>query len=165
MPRPRLIFFVTAALLLLVAASAFAASQTVRGQGDLKKMIASNGDKAVTVKLYGFKGPCVARQFDIQILWATKPAYAVRAGCTGGTTWTRGLYYAADRNEGFGGRRIACRGFKLTYASAGNVWTAVVPRLCIPKAANRIRVKAEGINYSGSAMPGVAGPTRLLARG
>ena len=165
MRRARLMPLAAIACLLLLAASAFAASQTVRGQGDLKKMVADNGSKTLTVKLFGFKGPCQAKQFDITIMWATKPAYDVQAACTAGTTWNRALYYAADRSQGFGTKKVSCRGFKLTYASAGSVWTAVIPRTCISKAANRIRVKAEGINYSGSAMPGIAGPTRLLARG
>ena len=150
---------------LAIVGSAFAATQTVSGQGDLKKMTVNNGRTAVTVKLNGFKGPCDAKQFTIDVLWSTKPVYQVQAGCTGGRDWTGGLYYTAVRGQGLEPKKIACRGFKLTYASAGKVWTAVVPRSCILKASNRIRVRAEGINYAGSAIPGVSGPTRLLARG
>lgn len=157
---------IAAVCLFLAPAVALAASQTVSGKGDLRKMTAKNGSSAVTVKLYGFKGPCVARQFAIIVFWSTKPQYDVQAGCTGGTKWTSGLYYNPDRRDGsFGQQKVRCSGFSLKYTASGNVWTAIIPRKCISKAANRVRVRAEGINYSGSALPGVAGPTRLLARG
>lgn len=152
--------------LLLFAASAAAESQTMRGQGDLKKMVVSNGRSAVTVKLVGFRGPCQAKGFSIKVFWGTKPAYQVQANCTGNTTWTKGLYFDDDRRDGaYAEKRVRCRGFSLKYNSDEKSWRAVLPRECLSKAADRVRVDAEGINYTGSALPGVAGPTRLLRRG
>ncbi len=158
----------TALCVMLLASSAAGESQTVKGKGDLKKMVANNAQSAVKVDLFGFRGPCDAKQFTIDVFWGTKPRYQVQAACTAGTTWTRGLYYDADRTDDQGAlaeKRVQCPGFKLNYDSAKKHWRAVLPRECLPRAADRIRVKAEGVNYAGSPIPGEAGPTRRLDRG
>lgn len=167
MPRTRFALpaAATAIAALALSASALAESQTMGGQGDLKKMTADNGRKAVSVKLFGFKGPCQAKQFSIEIFWGKKPAYQVQAGCYGGTKWGSGLYYAADRADGYSNNKVRCGEFSLKYTKSKTLWHAIVPRSCLSKAADRVRIKAEGINYAGSAMPGMAGPTRRLRRG
>jgi len=155
---------VTCLAALTAAASAYAASQTVKGQGDIKKMTASNGSSAVTTKLVGLKGPCKAKQFHTELQWGSKSAYRAHAECTAGTTWSKGLEYVADRSDfSTNPKPVRCRGLKITFS--GGVWTTVVPRSCISKAPARIRVLAEGNNYGGSAIPGMAGPTRLLSKG
>ena len=156
-----------AAVCCLVAASvAMGESQTVNGKGDIKKMTADNAQRAVKVKLSGLGKPCEARQMTITVFWGTKPAYQVQAGCYGGTTWASGLYYTADRRDGsLATKKVRCPGFRLRYDSGAKVWRAFVPRGCLSKAPNRIRVKSDGVNYAGSAIPGEAGPTRLLRRG
>lgn len=166
MHRSPFVVVATALCLALLASSAAGESQTVSGKGDLKKMTAANGLSSVKVKLVGLRGPCDAKQFTIDVFWGTKPTYQVQAFCTAGTTWTRGLYYDGDRRDGgIAERRVPCRGFRLKYDSARKTWRAVVPRACIPKAPDRIRVESEGVNYAGSAIPGEAGPTRRLRRG
>ena len=163
MSRFRLVTLVTCIAALTVVASAYAASQTMNGQGDLKKMTATNGSNAVTTKLTGFKGPCKAQQFHVEIQWGSKSAYRAHAECTAGTTWTKGLEYMADRNDfTTNPKSVRCRGLKVAFS--GGSWTTVVPRTCMSKAPARIRVRAEGNNYA-SPMPGTAGPTRLLRKG
>ena len=165
MRRALFVLVVTACCMPLLASPAAAEQQTVRAQGDLKKMVADNGRSAVSVKLFGIKGPCEAKHFQIDVFWGTK-TYQVQAQCTAGTTWTKGLYYDPDRTDGgLAEKRVRCGGFRLTYNSAKKQWRAVMPRECLSKAPNRVRVEAYGINYAGSANPDVAGPTRRLNRG
>ena len=168
MHRSYLVLVATAVCLPLLASSAAGESQTVQGKGDLKKMVANNAQGAVKVKLFGFGGPCSAKQFTIDVFWGTKPTYQVQAACTAGTTWTRGLYYDADRTDDQGAlaeNRVECDGFRLKYNATDKFWRAVLPRDCLSKAPDRIRVKSEGVNYAGSAIPGEAGPTDRLRRG
>ena len=167
MHRSYFVLVTTASCLLLLASSAAGESQTVQGKGDLKKMAANNAQGAVKVNLFGFRGPCDAKQFTIDVFWGRK-TYQVQAACTAGTTWTRGLYYDADRTDDNGAlaeNRVQCGGFRLKYKSADKYWRAVLPRECLSKAPDRVRVKSEGVNYAGSAIPGEAGPTRRLRRG
>ena len=166
MYRSYFVLVITAACLLL-ASSAAGESQTVQGKGDLKKMVANNAQTAVKVKLVGFGGPCEAKQFTIDVFWGVK-RYQVQAACTAGTTWTRGLYYDRDRTDDQGAmaeQRVQCPDFALKYNTEKKSWRAVLPRECLSKAPNRIRVASEGVNYAGSAIPGEAGPTDRLNRG
>ena len=74
--------------------------------------------------------------------------------------------YDGDRRDGaYATKRVSCGGFRLKYDAGETAWRATIPRSCIPKAPDRIRVESEGVNYAGSAIPGQAGPTRLLRRG
>jgi len=154
--------------LLMLASSAMGESQTLSGKGDIKKMVANNAQGAVKVKLFGLKKPCEAKQFSIDVFWKTKPRYQVQAACTAGTTWNGGLFYDDDRTDDFGAnatKPVKCRGFRLKYVTDGKYWQAVLPRECLSKAPDRVRVSSEGVNYAGSPIPGEAGPTRLLRRG
>ena len=168
MYRSCFVLVVSAVCLLLLAPYAAGESQTVQGKGDLKKMTATNAQDAVKVKLFGFGGPCNAKQFTIDVFWGTKPRYQVQAACTAGTTWTRGLYYDADRTDdqgAFAEKRVECDGFRLKYNAKDKYWRAVLPRECLSKAPDRVRVASEGVNYAGSPIPGEAGPTGKLDRG
>ena len=168
MHRSYFVLVATVFCLLLFASSAVGESQTVQGKGDLKKMTANNAQDAVKVKLFGFGGPCSAKQFTIDVFWETKPTYQVQAACTAGTTWTRGLYYDADRTDDHGAlaeKSVKCDGFRLKYNATEKYWLAVLPRECLSKAPDRVRVKSEGVNYAGSPIPGEAGPTGRLRRG
>jgi hypothetical protein len=129
-------------------------------------MYAQNGQHAVTIKIYGIGKPCEqAKQFTMEIRWRNSQAsYQVQAGCYGGTDWAENLYYLSDRHDPNSAKEVNCANFAATYNPQGKIHRAFIPRGCIGKANNRIRVWAEGVNYA-DAMPGEAGPTKLLNRG
>ena len=162
MPRAAAVLLAATVTLALFAASAAAQSQTVRGTGNITKLVADNGRSAVTVKLFGLAKACEAKQLDASIFWG-KQDYKVEGVCIQGK-WFAGLYYNSDRSSGSGGKKVNCRGFSLKYTAASKSWKAVVPRSCMSKAPSRVRVQAEGVDFT-SAMPGEAGPTKLLRRG
>lgn len=158
-------FALAALLLALVAVPyALAESQTVQGQGDIKKISAKNGDRAITVKVHGLANPCEAHFLNVEIFWGKKKAYRAEAGCYG-TEWITSLYYYSNRNAGAGGDPVGCEKFKMAYNADRGFYRVFLPRKCLGLAKDKIRVKAEGRNYAGSPMPGEAGPTRALARG
>lgn len=150
--------------LLVLAPGAGAESATVNGSGDLTKLTASNATKALTVKVFGLKPPCAAQHLKITVLWGTKSAYLAEAGCFPGATWDTGLFYLPTRATPESARAVSCAGFRLRYDAAGKFYRLVLPRSCMGKAPDRIRVRSEGNNY-GSMTGGTAGPTRLLRRG
>ena len=154
---------VAALLLLAVVPFAIAESQTVQGTGDIKKMSVNNGEKAVVVKLKGMDKPCEAHYFKVLIFWGKKKAYQADAGCYG-ADWISSLYYYPNRNNTSNGDPVECEKFKVAYDKDKGLYRVVVPRKCLDLAPDKIRVRAEGTNYS-SAMPGEAGPTKALARG
>jgi hypothetical protein len=147
-----------------LAPSASAESTTVKGTGDIKKMYVKNGSSALVTKVFGFKGACQAHYFRIQIFWGQKAAYQADGGCYPGGQWITSLYFFSDRNAGSGGTKVKCGQFRLTYNATERSWRAFVPRSCLVKAPNRVRVKSDGDNY-GSTTGGEAGPTRALGRG
>lgn len=147
-----------------VLPSASAESTTVKGSGDIKKMFVKNGSGAVTTKVYGFLGPCEAHYFKILIFWGQKAAYQADGGCYPGGQWITSLYYLADRNSGSGGKKVKCGKFRLTYNATEKSWRAFIPRRCMGRAPDRVRVKSDGDNY-GSTRGGEAGPTRALRQG
>ena len=164
MPRAVAVLLATTIALAVLVASAAAESQTVSGKADIKKLVADNGRSAVTAKVFGLGGPCTAKTLIVSIFWGAK-AYEVQAICDINGKWARGLYYNSGSVPGaVGTKKVSCRGFSLKYTAATKSWKAVVPRSCMSKAPSRIRVKAEGVNQS-SAIPGEAGPTKLLRRG
>lgn len=153
-------------LVLSLALPAHAESVTVRGSGDIVKMVAKNADRAVVVKVFGIGKPCEAAQhISIQIQWGRSAAYEARANCAGYVDWDKSLRYLADRDGGSSARQdVACAGFRLTYNADKKFHRAFVPRSCLRKANHRVRVEANGNNF-GSTTGGTAGPTRLLNRG
>ena len=153
-------------LALGLAVPAVAESETVKGTGDVKKLFANNAKKAVVAKVFGIGQPCeVAKQLYIEIRWGKKQAYQVQSGCYGGTTWGKGLYFLSDRSDPNTAKKVKCADFKLTFNSDKVFHKAFVPRKCMGKAPNRVKLKTEGVNYAGSATGGQAGPTSLLDRG
>lgn len=150
-------------MLLALVPYAIAESQSVQGTGDIKKMSVNNGEKAVVVKLKGMDKPCEAHYFKVVIFWGKKKAYQADAGCYG-VKWIPSLYYQANRNSGQGDDEVKCEKFKVAYDKDTGLYRIFVPRKCLDLAPDKIKVRAEGTNYS-SAMPGEAGPTRALARG
>ena len=158
--RPALVALLIA---LVVVPYAIAESQSVQGTGVLKKMSVNNGDRKVTVKLKGFDAPCEAHYFRVLLFWGKKKAYQADGGCYQGK-WITSLYYYSNRDSGTGGDPVGCERFKLAYDKDKSQYRVFVPRKCLDLAPDKIKVRAEGDNYS-SPMPGEAGPTKALARG
>ena len=127
----------TSAAAVLPATSAGAASQTVAGTGDIEKLVVD---------------------------WGTKAGYEIDNGCYSGGTWAASLVYLADRAAPEGGTIVECPKLRFTWDAAAKAHRAKVPRSCIPKAGNKLRVRAEGVNFT-SVTGGEAGPTKRLRRG
>ena len=149
---------------LSLAGPASAASQTVQGSGDIDKMVANNAATAVKVSLFGFKPPCEAHYMKVVLDWGTKAGYQIENGCYPGGTWAKSLSYVPDRSKPETAKIVDCPKLRFSYSETNKSHRAHVPRSCIPKAANRVRVRSSGNNY-GSMTGGEAGPTRLLRRG
>ena len=149
---------------LAFAGAASAASQTVQGTGDIDKMVVKNARTALKVNLFGFDPPCEAKYMKVTITWGTKAAYEIDNGCYPGGSWQKSLVYVADRANPEGGEILDCPGFRFGYSESTGAYRARVPRSCMPKARNRLKVRSYGNNFT-SAMPGEAGPTRSLRRG
>ncbi len=154
----------TSAAAVLPAASAVAASQTVQGTGDIDKMVANNAQSALKVALFGLAAPCDAKYMKITVDWGTKAGYAIDNGCYSGGTWAHSLVYLADRSAGEGGKIIECPKLRFGWDEDAEAHRAKVPRSCMPKAGNKLRVRAEGLNFT-SVTGGEAGPTKRLRRG
>ena len=151
-------------LMAALASPVGAESQTVDGQNAIKKMFASNGDNAVTAKLWGLEKPCGgAWWFRIQVRWGESKAYELQVNCTSGT-WYGGMVYMSDRSDPQTAKIVECEGAKFSYNKDKKFHKGVMPRSCMPKAANKIRVVSRGMNY-GDMKEGKAGPTKLLAKG
>jgi hypothetical protein len=148
---------------LVVVPYAIAESQSVQGTGAIKRMSVDNAQKAVTVKLKGLEKPCAAHYFRVLLFWGKKKAYQADGGCYQGK-WITSLYYYSNRDSGTGGDPVGCERFKLAYDKDKSQYRVFVPRKCLDLAPDKIKVRAEGDNYS-SPMPGEAGPTKALARG
>lgn len=154
----------TLGLVLCLVGSASAASQTVRGSGDIDKMVVKNTRTALKVNLFGFGPPCDAHYMAVVVDWGTRAAYEITNGCYPGATWQKSLSYVPDRSKPEGGKLVTCPRLRFGYSRADRSYRAHVPRTCIPKAGNRLRVRSSGDNY-GSVTGGEAGPTRSLRRG
>lgn len=147
------------------AGSASAASQTVQGSGDIDKMVVNNARTALKVNLFGFGPPCGwAHYMKVVLDWGTKAGYQIDNGCYPGATWVKGLAYLPDRSKPESAKIVTCPKLRFGYSAATKSHRAYVPRTCIPKAGNRVRVRSSGDNY-GSMTGGKAGPTRRLRRG
>ena len=154
----------TLGAVLSLAGSASAASQTVQGSGDIEKMVVNNAKTALKVDLFGFQPPCEAHYMKVVLDWGTKAGYEISNGCYPGATWAKSLSYLSDRSKPEGGKIVTCPKLRFSYSAADKSYRAHVPRTCIPKAGNRVRVSSSGDNY-GSVTGGEAGPTRSLRRG
>lgn len=152
------------AAVVLPVTSAGAASQTVQGTGDIEKMVANNAQKALKVSLFGLGAPCDAKYMKVTVDWGTKAGYAIDNGCYPGGTWAHSLVYLADRSDAEGGKIIECAKLRFRWDEDAAAHRAKVPRSCIPKAGDKLRVRAEGLNFT-SVTGGEAGPTKRLRRG
>jgi hypothetical protein len=152
-------------MLFALAHSATAETVTVQGTGDIDKMVVKNNQSAVVTKVWGLGPKCGGAQYlFVYIMWAdSKAAYQVDGSCIE-AGWHKGLFYMADRTHPENSKQVDCDGLKMNFSADTKAYTVTVPRSCIPKADNRIKVKARGHNY-GSMVEGKAGPTRLLRRG
>jgi hypothetical protein len=146
----------TLALLAGLAGPAGAESTTVTGTGDIQKMSVNNAQNAVVAKVYGPDIECGVSRW-VQIVMRDKDGtrYTAKGGCYPGGVWIQSL----ERNG-----VVSCSGDKLTYNSTGGFWRFQVPRSCLSKLADRIKV-VDAELVSASPMGGMAGPTAWLSRG
>lgn len=135
----------------LMAASS-AETVTKTGTGELKKIVATNGANAVTVKVYGPGGACKIRQLQVNLTGRDGKKYDISGTCH--ETWVKYIYY--------GQTRVRCADFVMRYNSDLKFWRVYVPRSCLKNLTNRIKVQAL---IFGPAAPSTAGPTRWLTRG
>jgi hypothetical protein len=142
------------ALLLCTTVPAHAASTTVKGVSDITKMSVDNASSTIVVKVYGPGGKCAIRWVSAEIKSKNGATYKAMGACYPGAVWAAGLEK--------GTKTVTCGGFKLAYKPAGGFWKFTIPRSCVPKMADKIKVNAE---LPQSAMPGTAALTKWLARG
>jgi len=135
---------------------AFAESVTVQGTGAITKMSVNNAQDSLIVKVYGLNAPCRdAQNLNVTVKWGTTADYVADAICGFRSgNWEYGLFYSGEG-------KVNCPDFRMTYNSTGKFHRVFFPRSCIDRAANRVKVRAEG----GDSKFGEAGPTPLLRRG
>jgi hypothetical protein len=143
------------ALVLTLGGSASADSVTVQGTGDIEKMTANNGDKAVVVKLYGPGGKDEVRWVNASLKGTDGVKYTAQAG-----------WYGADWEKSLsrGSTLVSCGKLAITYNSTGGFWKLFVPRGCLDKLTNRIKVKGELVSVA-SATPGETSWTSWIKKG
>jgi hypothetical protein len=148
------------ALLVGLAGPASADSTTVVGTGAIQKLSVNNGSKAVVAKVYGPNIECgVSRWVKIHMRDSDGTNYEAMGGCYPGDPASVGGWH---KSLSLGSKLVSC-GFALKYNSTGGFWGFKVPRSCLGKLANRIKVT--NVELVAGALPGGAGPTRWLSRG
>ena len=162
MRRTLTVLLAMTGLLLGLTGPASAESVTVQGQGNITKMYVNNGDNKITVKVYGLDKPCMAKSLFVTVSSRQTAKYQAEAVCYQG--WHKGLWLYANGDTTTGGKKVTCDGFVFKYVTDGKFYKIVMPRSCVSKLPNKVRVAAEGVDFD-SAIPGYAGPTRLLVRG
>jgi hypothetical protein len=170
MRRAAVAAIVLASMTVLGAGVASAESQTVLGsapgpgRGDITKLVANNGAKAVTAQVFGLGKPCGGAQtLTVNVEnRAGKVLYFAQGGCYG-ATWATDLYYTSTGQQE-DAKAVRCRTFEFSRVRASGAYRIVVPRSCLDQAPNSVRLEADGNNY-GSVTGGHAGPTKLLKRG
>lgn len=133
---------------------AHADTASVSGSGDIDRMTVKNGDSAVVVKIFGPGGKCEVRSVSATLKGTDGVSYQAQGGCYPGNTWALSLSK--------GTRSIACSEDRLRYNADNEFWKFVVPRSCLTKLTNKIKVTGSLV-YGPT--PGEAGPTRLIPRG
>jgi hypothetical protein len=156
MRRALMVAVMSLALVAGLVGPAHAAKVTVASNGspDLSKMVVNNGSKAVVVKLYGAGGKDVVRWSYAQLKGTNGVVYEAKVAWYS-DKWMKSLYR--------GQTSVNCPGFKYTWNATGKFWRVFVPRSCLGKLTNKIKVYAEHV--ARSAMPGAAGWSRWVARG
>lgn len=144
----------SAALCLGMSVPAYADSATVSGTGDIEKMTAKNGTDAVVVKVFGPGGKCDVRSVSATLKGSDGVTYEATGACYPGGEWI----FSLQKGE----KLLSCSADRLAYNTTGGFWRFYVPRSCLPRLTNKIKVSSEMV-YGPT--PGEAGPTRLIARG
>jgi hypothetical protein len=140
----------------LVAAPAQAAKTSVNGTNAYKKLVLDNQQKRVVLKMTAPGGPCSIKYLKATFRDKDGTTYSVDGGCYPGAVWAASLTR--------GNKLVDCGGLSLGYNADKGVWTAKVPRGCLKKLADRIKVTESYVDdYSPN--PGYAGPTKYVARG
>jgi hypothetical protein len=139
-----------------------AESQTVNGTDGITRLKASNGTNAVTANVFGLGSPCGGAWYlHVEVRnRAGKLLYMAEGSCIS-AEWHTGLFYEGGAGEP---TAVRCRNFSFTRNRTTGAFRIEMPRGCLDHAPDRIKVRAEGADY-GAMTEGVAGPTRLLARG
>ena len=133
---------------------AHADSATVTGSGDIQRLVAKNGTEAVVVKIFGAGGKCDIRYVAATLRGTDGVRYKASGGCYPGGQWILGLSK--------GTKLVSCGSGRLAYNATGGFWRFTVPRSCLGKLTDKIKVSGE---LTFSAMPGEAGPTTWVRRG
>ncbi|MEA2462250.1 MAG: hypothetical protein QOH90_2427, partial [Actinomycetota bacterium] len=145
--RPIKVALLAITVVIGVVGSAAAESVTVQGSGDIKKMVAINGQTAAVTKVFGLGKPCASAQYvSIHVMWGTSE-YDVEGACSMQGSWDTGLFYQQDRSNP-NAKEVNCPGFTLTYNSTNKSLKAFIPRSCMTKAPNRVKFKSEGATFS-----------------
>lgn len=146
----------SSSLVLTLISPAFAETVTVDGTGAISKMFVNNGQEALTVKVFGLNAPCDdAQNLNVTVKWGTSASYTADAICGFRSgEWEYGLFHS-------GSGEVDCPDFRMSYNSKGKFHRVFIPRSCIDRAENKVKVRAEG----GDSEFGKAGPTPLLRRG
>lgn len=131
-------------------------STTVQGTSVIDKMFVNNGTSAVVVKVFGPGGKANVRWVNIRLRGYDGVTYVAQGGWYPGEVWAKSLSRGTNS--------VACGGFTLTYNSTYDFWRFYIPRTCLGRLTNRIKVRAELVTPT-SATPGAAGPTAWLLRG
>jgi hypothetical protein len=158
--RPLGVLLAALALLVGLAGPAGAETTTIAGSGAISKMSVNNGSRAVVAKVHGPNIECgVSRWVKINLRDGDGTNYEAMGGCYPGDPASGGGWH---KSLALGGKLLSC-GFTLSYNSTGGFWRFEVPRSCLGKLANRIKVT--NVELVAGALPGEAGPTRWLSRG
>lgn len=146
-----------ASLVLLAPGAAHAAKTSVEGTGNYEKLVLANLKNKVVVKMHGpGGGPCDIKYVAATLRDKDGTRYTIDAGCYPGGTWIISLSR--------GSKLVECEGLKLTYQTTGGFWNGVMPRSCLKRLADRIKVTTSTIDdYSPTVSE--AGPTNYVRRG
>ena len=107
---------------------------TVTGTGDISKLVASNKSDAVIIKVFGPGGKCDVRFVAATLKGTNGATYQTSGGCYSGR-WILGLSK--------GTKLVTCGGDRLSYNTTGRFWRFSVPRTCLGRLTDKIKVSAE----------------------
>ena len=147
---------VTCLGLVLGAAPAQAAKTSVTGTNAYEKLLVDNKQRKLVLTMWAPGGPCEIKYLAAKLRDKDGTKYTVSGGCYPGATWAASLSR--------GKKLVDCGGLKLAWNADKGFWRAVVPRSCLKKLDDRVKVTESYVDdYSPS--PGYAGPTKYVGRG
>ena len=141
-----------------VATPALAETETVQGSdnGPLRKMKVNNAEHKIITKLFAPGGKNKVRWLNVVIhRKSDNKAYTASAAWYG-ADWIKSLSWDDNAPR-------SCDGFKVVYNDTDNYWRVVVPRACVGKLTNKVKVHAEIVTNT-SAIGGEA-TSHWLSRG